>query len=61
MRITWGGRTGSVDVNFYPRGPEKRQVIDHKNLGGAEEVDRMKAFWSGALEALKKLTEGGGA
>jgi hypothetical protein len=59
MRIAWGDGTSSVDVNFYARGPEKSQVVvDHKRLAGAGEVARMKAFWSEALEALKKIVEG---
>ncbi len=59
MRITWGDGTSSVDVNFYARGPEKSQVVvDHKRLADADEVARMKAFWSEALDALKKIVEG---
>ena len=59
LRITWGDGTSSVDVNFYARGPEKsRVVVDHKRLASAGEVARMKAFWSEALDALKKVVEG---
>jgi uncharacterized protein YndB with AHSA1/START domain len=59
IRITWGDGTSSVDVNFYARGPEKSQVVvDQKRLADAEEVGRMKAFWSEALDALKKIVEG---
>jgi hypothetical protein len=59
MRITWAGGGSSVDVNFYSRGPEKSQVeVDHKRLADADEVARMKAFWSEALDALKKIVEG---
>lgn len=59
MRITWAGGGSSVDVNFYARGPEKSQVeVDHKRLADADEVARMKAFWSEALDALKKIVEG---
>ena len=59
MRITWGDGTSSVDVNFHARGPERSQVVvDQKRLADADEVGRMKMFWSEALEALKKIVEG---
>ncbi|HLE61317.1 MAG TPA: DUF4287 domain-containing protein [Thermoanaerobaculaceae bacterium] len=58
VRIAWGDGTSSVDVSFYARGPEKsRVVVDHKRLAGAGEVARMKAFWSEALEALRRIVE----
>jgi uncharacterized protein YndB with AHSA1/START domain len=58
LRIAWGAGASSVDVNFYARGPEKSQVVvDHKRLANADEVARMKAFWSEALDALKSLVE----
>ncbi len=59
MRITWAGGGSSVEVGFFARGPEKSQVVvDHKRLADADEVARMKALWSEALEALKKIVEG---
>ena len=58
MRFTWGDGTSSVDVNFHARGPERSQVVvDQKRLADADEVARMKAFWSEALDALKKIVE----
>ena len=58
LRIAWGAGTSSVDVNFYASGPEKSQVVvDHRRLADADEVARMKAFWTEALDALKKISE----
>jgi uncharacterized protein YndB with AHSA1/START domain len=58
IRITWADGKSTLDVNFYPKGPEKSQVVvEHKRLANADEAARMKEFWSGALERLKELLE----
>lgn len=58
IRLTWGDGTSSVDVHIYARGSERSQVVvDHTKLGGADDVARMKAFWSKALDALKRIVE----
>jgi hypothetical protein len=33
-------------------------VVDRKRLGNADEVTRMKAFWSEAPDMLKKIVKG---
>lgn len=58
IRIAWADGKSTVDVNFYSKGPEKSQVVvDHKRLSSAAEVERMKEYWSAALERLKELLE----
>ena len=58
IRITWVEGKGTVDVNFYSKGPERSQVVvDHRRLDSAAEAARMKEFWAAALERLKELLE----
>lgn len=67
MRITWrvlgtrpGGASGetSLEVNFYGRGTRKAQTtVQHGKLRDTGEAERMKAYWSDRLDALKKLLE----
>ncbi len=58
IRIGWGDNGSVVDVNFYPRGNGKTQVVvDHRRLASAEQVRKMKTFWSSALERLKEKVE----
>lgn len=53
VRIAISGGT-RVDVNIYPKGPSKTTVqLQHEKLASAEEVQRMKTYWAGALDALK--------
>jgi uncharacterized protein YndB with AHSA1/START domain len=57
MRITWPDKT-SVSVNFYAKGAAKSQVVaQHGKLPNAKSAARMKTFWSGALDRLKKQVE----
>ncbi len=52
MRITWPDST-SVEVMFYAKAAEKSQVtIAHRKLPDRAASDRMKAYWTGRLEAL---------
>lgn len=62
MRITWTDGTTSVEVNFYAKGKAKSQVtVQHRKLAGADEVERMRAYWGEALERLAKVLEADGA
>lgn len=55
LRLSWLDGESAVDVSFYDRGPGKSQVtVMHSKLSGARQVERQRAFWSGALEALKR-------
>jgi uncharacterized protein YndB with AHSA1/START domain len=57
IRITWNDDT-DVAVAFYPKGEDKCQVVaQHGKLKDARSGAKMKAFWGGALDQLKKLLE----
>jgi uncharacterized protein YndB with AHSA1/START domain len=56
MRVRWeeGGAWQRVDVHFSAKGPGKSSVtVQHGRLPEAADVERVKAFWSEALERLK--------
>lgn len=58
MRINWPGEESNVDVYFYPKGGGKSQVtVQHNRLAGADEAERMKAYWGEALDRLKHAVE----
>jgi len=58
MRITWTDGRTSVEVNFYPKGAGKSQiVVQHSKLPDAKAAARMKTHWAGALDRLKELVE----
>jgi uncharacterized protein YndB with AHSA1/START domain len=58
MRITWEDGKSSVDVNFYPKGENKSQVVlQHSKLPDSEAATRMKAFWAECLLRLKMRLE----
>lgn len=58
IRATWVDGKSSLDVNFYAKGETKSQVaLEHGKLANGDEVERMRAYWSRALEALKRLLE----
>jgi len=57
IRITWGDGT-NLSVNFWPKGALKCQVVpQHAQLATAAEAEKMKAFWTDRLEALRALLE----
>ncbi|HTL66748.1 MAG TPA: hypothetical protein VL200_03725 [Lacunisphaera sp.] len=57
IRIAWADGT-SLRVNFWPKGPLKCQVVpEHGQLTTPEAADRMKAFWTEKLEALRAFLE----
>jgi len=54
MRITWADGETHLDVNFYPKGEGKSQVVvQYGKLASAGAAERMKDYWSEALERLK--------
>jgi uncharacterized protein YndB with AHSA1/START domain len=57
LRLTWGDDT-SVEVNFYAKGNAKSQVaIQHDKLPDAQAGERMKIYWTAALDRLKSMLE----
>ncbi len=60
LRITWVDGKTSVDVDFYPKGDNKCQmVVQHQKLPNAQEAERMKAYWKEALERLQSRIRAG--
>jgi len=58
LRVAWSDGVTDLDVNFYPRGPDKSQiVVQHKKLNSSRQVEQKKTFWSERLQRLKFLLE----
>ena len=54
MRITWVDNNTSLEVYFYSKGPAKSQiVVQHSKLPDSKAADKMKTYWSKALDRLK--------
>jgi len=52
--ITWH-EGGSATVNFYPKPETRCQCnVEHSKLASKEDVERYRAFWSAALERLRR-------
>lgn len=57
IRILWADET-SVGVNFWPKGPLKCSVVpQHGKLTTPEAAEKMKAYWTSKLEALRAFLE----
>ena len=47
-----------MELRLTPKAAGKTQIVaDHGNLPDNQAVERMRAFWSGALERLKTGAE----
>jgi len=58
MRVTWNDRKTSLEVNFYPKGADKSQVVvQHSKLPDARSASKMKKYWGEALDRLRTLIE----
>lgn len=58
MRVTWKDGKTSLEINFYPKGEDKSQVVvQHSKLADAKSASRMKSYWSSALDRLKATLE----
>jgi uncharacterized protein YndB with AHSA1/START domain len=56
LRITWKDGEKSVDVNFYPKGNNKSQVVvQHRKLWDARTAAGMQAYWSRTLDRLQEI------
>jgi uncharacterized protein YndB with AHSA1/START domain len=57
LRITWSDGS-SVEALFSAKGETKSQAaVQHSRLRDAELAERMKAFWSDALDKLNRYLE----
>jgi hypothetical protein len=58
VRLTWADGKTIVEVNFYPQGPDRCQVVvDHRKLGDARAAARMKRYWARSLDSLRRGME----
>jgi uncharacterized protein YndB with AHSA1/START domain len=58
LRITWVDRATSVNVDFHRKGKNKSQVtVQHQKLPTARAAQRMKLYWTSALNSLKTFLE----
>lgn len=58
MRVTWKDGKTSLELNFYPKGDGKSQVVvQHSKLPDAKTAAKMKTFWGQALDRLREVLE----
>lgn len=58
MRVTWNDGKTSLEINFYPKGDAKSQVVvQHSKLPDAKASTKMKAYWNKALDRLRLFVE----
>jgi hypothetical protein len=58
-RFDWGDGETRVNVGFTAKGEEKSALaLQHERLAGAQEAERMKAFWRDRVTTLKEVLEG---
>ena len=58
MRVTWKDGKTSLEIDFYPKGDGKSQVvIQHSKLPDAKAAAKMKTFWGQALDRLREGLE----
>ena len=58
MRVTWNDVKTSLEINFYPKGDDKSQVVvQHSKLPNAKASATMKTYWTRALDRLRDSLE----
>jgi uncharacterized protein YndB with AHSA1/START domain len=58
MRVTWNDVKTSLEINFYPKGEDKSQVVvQHSKLPNAKASATMKTYWGKALDRLRASLE----
>lgn len=58
MRVTWVDGKTSLEINFYPKGDDKSQlVVQHSKLPDAKSSAKMKTYWGKALDRLRASLE----
>src|SRR5437879_1898240 len=58
MRVTWNDVKTSLEINFYPKGDDKGQVVvQHSKLPNAKASATMKTYWTRALDRLRASLE----
>ena len=58
MRANWNDNKTTLQINFYPKGDAKSQVVvQHSKLPDAKSSAKMKTYWGGALDRLRDSLE----
>jgi hypothetical protein len=57
MHLEWPDGT-KVDVAFKEKGGRTRTVVTHGRLPEQADIERVRPYWTEALERLKKVVEG---
>jgi uncharacterized protein YndB with AHSA1/START domain len=58
MRVNWNDGQTSLEIGFYAKGDDKAQVtVQHSKLPNAKASEKMKAFWTKALDRLRASLE----
>ena len=58
MRVTWKDGKTSLEINFVKKTSEKSQVVvQHSKLPDAKTAAKMKTYWAGKLDRLRKALE----
>ncbi len=58
LRVTWNDVKTSLEINFYPKGEDKSQVVvQHSKLPNAKASSTMKTYWGKALDRLRASLE----
>jgi uncharacterized protein YndB with AHSA1/START domain len=56
MRITWSDQKTSLELNFYPKGDSKTQVVvQHSKLPDSKSADQKKVYWAKMLDKLQEI------
>jgi hypothetical protein len=56
LHLNWIDANTSIDVNFYHKGQDKRQVVvQHDKLSSLAESEKLKYYWKAKLERLISL------
>lgn len=58
LRVSWNDNKTSLEINFYPKGADKSQVVvQHSKLPDAKSSAKMKTYWGKALDRLRSSLE----
>lgn len=56
LRVSWVDNQTSLEVNFYPKGDSKAQVVvQHSKLANMSQAEKMKKYWKEKLEKLNEV------
>jgi uncharacterized protein YndB with AHSA1/START domain len=53
VRLAWDDGASVVDVRLTPKGERTQVAVEHSKLARESDVERLRAYWSAALDALK--------